>query len=144
MKRLNLILVTLFLITNICAAQDDLKTSIDYQYKREGDTYSAYSTFLNKEENAISLAIVSSYKIEELQRIKIKFGELFIDVPFSKLTSTLPNDDKAMNSLGVKLELNKLLQEKTDCELKIIFQLIDGTKIELPFMFCLLKEKLKI
>ncbi len=99
---------------------------------------------MNKEENAISLAIVSSYKIEELQRIKIKFGELFIDVPFSKLASTLPNDDKAMNSLGVKLELNKLLQEKTDCELKIIFQLIDGTKIELPFMFCLLKEKLKI
>lgn len=132
----------IFSTTAICHSQD-LKTNLDYQYKRGGSTYSSYTAYLNNEEDQLSLSIASNYKLDELQSIKIKSGQRFIKIPFVKLDINLINDDKAINSLVVKLDLKKVNKENIDCETTIIFQLNNGNKIELPFMFCKLKEKLK-
>jgi hypothetical protein len=143
MKKLHLLFLMMISLPLFCCAQD-LKTNLDYQYKRVEGNYSAYATYLNAEETTISLALYSNYKLQELQSIKIKYGKKYISVPFSKLDITVVNDDKSLNSLVVKLDLSKVLVEKIECETTITFLLIDGNKIELPFMFCKLKDGLKL
>jgi len=142
MKKAYLFLLIIISITTICNAQD-LKTNLDYQYKRGEASFSSYTAYLNSEENAVSLSIASSNKIDELKFIKVKSGKGFVDIPFSKLDINLINDDKTINSLVVKLDLKKAIQRNIDSETSIVFHLSDGNKIELPFMFCKLKEKIK-
>ena len=143
MKKLKLTFAfMLFAITAIHA--QDLKTSIDYQYKRTANSYTAYTLFFNKETSAVSLSLTATETIDDLQSVKVTYGKLLLDVPFKKSTIKLPNDDKSIHSLTIELDLGRIWQEKIDCETTLIFTMSNSSKFELPFKFCSVKEKIGI
>jgi len=141
-KILFYILLLSFFAENVSAQEK--KTNVDYQYIRSDIDYTAYTLFVvsTQTSNMVELELVSTFALDNLSEISIKKGNNSIKLTPTAKKITLENDNKNLNGLLVTADFDRILKAKIDCETTINFSFSNGIKIELPFMLCLLKEKL--
>lgn len=141
-KNLFYFLLLVFLAGNVSA--QDKKANIDYQYIRSNNDYTAYTLFVVSSQTlkTVELELVSTFVLDELTEISIKKGSSYIKLTPTAKKVKLENDNKNLNGLLVSADFDRVLKAKIDCETSITFSFSNGKKVELPFMFCLLKEKL--
>lgn len=143
MKKFWYLFFSLQLFTFSLKAQE--KENIDYQYIRNSNEYHAYAVFLKSDDQnkVLEFQITSTFLVDKLSGLSIKKGKTDIKIPFTKLDTVIKTDEKTINNLVIVASIKNLLKMKIECDTVIIFALGDETKIELPFNFCLVKNKLE-
>lgn len=143
MKKILFYILLLGCFVGNISAQEK-KANVDYQYIRNNNDYTAYTLFVVSFQNSktVELELVSTFAIDDLTEISIKKGSNYIKLTPTARKVKLENDNKNLNGLLVTADFDRVLKAKIDCETTIIFSFSNGKKIELPFMICLLKEKL--
>ncbi|MES2448417.1 MAG: hypothetical protein V4546_14620 [Bacteroidota bacterium] len=143
MKKFYYLFFSLQLITFLLKAQE--KVNIDYQYTRNNNEYHAYAVYLKSDDQnkTLEFEVTSTYLMDKLTGVSIKKGKMDIKIPFTKLDTVIKTDEKTINNLVIVASIKNLLKMKIECGTVIIFTLSDETKIELPFNFCLVKNKIE-
>lgn len=141
MKKIIVLLIVLY--ASVSQAQDK-RSNVDYQYVRTETDYHAYSAFVksNAPIKNIEIELVSTFGLDKLETISIKKGKHFIKISFAAINSVMQNDNKSLNGLSILPSFDKIWKANINCETTIVFQFENGKKIELPFMFCRLKEQI--
>ena len=143
MKKFYYLFFSLQLITFLLKAQE--KVNIDYQYTRNNNEYHAYAVYLKSDDQnkTLEFEVTSTFLMDKLTGVSIKKGKMDIKIPFTKLDTVIKTDENTLNNLVITASFKNLLKMKIECETVIIFTLNDERKIELPFNFCLVKNKLE-
>lgn len=141
MKKFWYLFFSLQLFTFSLKAQE--KENIDYQYIRNNNEYHAYAVFLKSDDQnkALEFQITSTFLVDKLNGLSIKKGKIDIKIPFTKLDTVIKTDENTLNNVVIVASFKNLLKTKIECDTVIIFTLSDETKIELPFNFCVVKNK---
>ncbi|RZL46315.1 MAG: hypothetical protein EOP00_15365 [Pedobacter sp.] len=138
------VLFSLLMLTLGFAQAQEKRINGDYQYLRTGNDYHAYTTFIKIDElgKHAEIELVTSLSFEKLQTITITKGTKLVKVTFAALNTTIVNDDKSLHGISILPSFDNLWKINVDCETRIIFTFDNGKKIDLPFMYCFLKEQL--
>lgn len=138
-----LIFLSIICLSSYCYGQD-LGKNIDYQYKREGESYQAYSLYASTDRapHTLNLLLLANSQLKELKSVEIELQKGDIKIPFKRANLQIENDDQTLQQMALNVDFAKLAKVDRDCELKIVFIFVDKTRLELPFKYCLVKEYL--
>lgn len=115
----------------------DLGKQLDYQYRRDIETYHAYALYQsnNQEVKTIDLLLTTTFDVGDLQKIFFNVDGNLIKLPFKKSKITVPIDDKDLYNLLVRIDLSDLVAGK-NCEQFIVFNFSKNRKVSLPIELC--------
>ncbi|MDQ8052004.1 MAG: hypothetical protein REI78_03220 [Pedobacter sp.] len=121
-----------------------MRKTIDYQYQRTETTYHAYAAFQNSllDKNSVELDLVSTFKLSDLQGIKLRSGDDVFQLAFKKITAPTAKNDEKRAKLYLSVDLKEIWQSKLSCDAVITFTLLNKQTISLPFNYCLIKTAL--
>lgn len=142
MKKFWYIFFSLQLLAFFLNAQE--KENLDYQYIRNNNEYHAYAVNIKpgSENKTLEFEITSTFLMDKLTGVSIKNKKIEIKIPITKLDTAIKTDNNTLSNAVIIASFKSLLNMKIDCETVIIFTFNDDRKIELPFNFCLVKNKL--
>jgi hypothetical protein len=136
MKRIIKLLFIAFAFPVLAYGQD-LGKQLDYQYKREGQTYHAYTLYANdnQEKNTIDIVLTTTFDVDNLQRISLDLGTSVVKLSYKKLKTVVPIDDKALHNVLIRLDLSNIELGK-DCEQSLVFKFSKDRTVVLPIQLC--------
>ncbi|KLT64227.1 hypothetical protein [Pedobacter sp. BMA] len=133
------ILYTLLLIlSGTIANAQQRKISIDYQYFRDVKNYYAYDLFRysGSPDNQVMLNFTTNAAFKKIEKIYIVAGDVEIKLKFRQRDEVVKSDNPEQKFYPVAFDIDNLLENKLDCQSRIVFKLDNNISYTLPFNGC--------